>query len=106
VLCAGFADESALFRHEIAFVLGQMMNRHAMASLKKVVENTREHCMVRHEAAEALGAIAEEEARPFLEKFVKDDEQVVAESCEVALDMVEYWNNDEIDNVDDVEVEE
>lgn len=43
--------------------------------------------MVRHEAAEALGAIATPECQELLRKFAKDEEQVVRESCEVAIDM-------------------
>lgn len=46
--------------------------------------------MVRHEAAEALGSIATPEVLEVLEGFKKDEETVVRESCEVALDMYEY----------------
>ena len=35
-LCDGLADDSALFKHEIAFVLGQMQNADSTLSLKKV----------------------------------------------------------------------
>jgi len=56
-LGAGFADESALFRHEVAYVLGQMQRRCSADVLVSVLRNVCEHAMVRHEAAEALGAI-------------------------------------------------
>ena len=46
--------------------------------------------MVRHEAAEALGAIGNRRAMSTLEKFAKDEEIVVAESCEVAIDLLEW----------------
>ena len=50
--------------------------------------------MVRHEAAEALGAIvgAEESCRTILEEFKNDEDDVVRESCEVALDCQDYWS--------------
>lgn len=51
--------------------------------------------MVRHECAEALGAIATDECRSILEKYLKDQERVVRESCEVALDMCDYENSEE-----------
>jgi len=101
ILCLGFNDESALLRHEIAFVLGQIMHPRAIPSLINVLKNMNEHPMARHEAAEALGSIANEECLPIIQKYVNDNSTVVKESCEVALDMTEYWNNDEIDNAFD-----
>lgn len=47
--------------------------------------------MVRHEAAEALGSLGEEEGvEDVLKQFLNDEEQVVRESVEVALDMAEF----------------
>jgi deoxyhypusine monooxygenase len=51
--------------------------------------------MVRHECAEALGSIATHECVEILEKYAKDKEIVVKESCQVALDMTDYENNNE-----------
>lgn len=56
-LCEGFNDQNALFRHEIAYVLGQMQHQASVPALTKVLHNEVEHRMVRHEAAEALGAV-------------------------------------------------
>ena len=47
--------------------------------------------MVRHEAAEALGAIGSPECQAVLKTFKDDIDQVVRESCEVALDIADYW---------------
>ncbi|SCZ92099.1 BZ3500_MvSof-1268-A1-R1_Chr5-3g08336 [Microbotryum saponariae] len=96
-LATGFDDESALFRHEIAYVFGQLSSPHSVPSLIKVLSHTNEEDMVRHEAAEALGGIATEECLPILEQFAKDENvpRVVRESCEVALDMYEYENSNE-----------
>ena len=47
--------------------------------------------MVRHEAAEALGAIGTLECEQILQQYLQDSEQVVRESCEVALDVIDYW---------------
>lgn len=46
--------------------------------------------MVRHEAAEALGAIADSKTIVFLKGFATDPEPIVADSCVVALDMLEF----------------
>lgn len=56
--------------------------------------------MVRHEAAEALGSIADRRCLSLLEAFSKDAEPIVAESCVVALDMLEYEESGELQYVD------
>ena len=94
ILTEGFNDKSDLFRHEIAYVLGQMMEPVTAPSLIKVLKNEEEHRMVRHEAAEALGAIGTIEAEEILENFKIDKSDVVAESCVVALDVIDYWQEE------------
>lgn len=95
-LASGFADSSALFRHEIAYVFGQMSSPASVPALVKVLQNTSEEGMVRHEAAEALGSIASDDVLPILAKFAKDNERVVAESCIVATDMAEFERSQEL----------
>ncbi|KAF7092158.1 hypothetical protein CFC21_094664 [Triticum aestivum] len=82
--------KSALLRHEVAYVLGQLQNKAASDALSGVLKNVNEHPMVRHEAAEALGSIADQESIALLEEFSKDPEPIVSQSCEVALSMLEY----------------
>lgn len=82
--------KSALLRHEVAYVLGQMQNKAASAALIRVLKDVGEHPMVRHEAAEALGSIADEGSVALLEEFAKDPEPLVSQSCEVALSMLEF----------------
>lgn len=53
-------------------------------------QDVGEHAMVRHEAAEALGAIANSATVKLLKEFTNDAEPIVAHSCVVALDMLEY----------------
>ncbi|XP_045521456.1 deoxyhypusine hydroxylase [Pieris brassicae] len=91
----GFKASSALFRHEVAFIFGQMQDERSIPFLKQTLEDTAEHEMVRHEAAEALGSIATNECTEVLKKYLNDPRPVVRESCEVALDMSEYENNPE-----------
>ena len=93
-LVAGFKDSSALFRHEVAYVLGQMQRPVTIPGLSVVLQDTSEHRMVSHEAAEALGAIGGEAVENILNNFREDVEQVVGESCHVALDTMEYWNSE------------
>lgn len=90
-LASGFSDKSALFRHEIAFVFGQLSHPASIPSLVEVLSNGKEQSMVRHEAAEALGSLGDEEGvMDVLERFKNDQETVVRESIEVALDMAEF----------------
>lgn len=94
-LSKGLQSSSALFRHEIAFVLGQMAHEASVPYLRECLQNEKEKGMVRHECAEALGAIATTECFDILKQYSKDREQVVKESCDVALDMCEYENSDQ-----------
>ena len=91
-LTKGFQDTSALFRHEVAYVLGQVMRPVTVPALTTVLENIQEHRMVRHEAAEALGAIGGNDVEATLSKYRSDPEAVINESCMVALDTIDYWN--------------
>lgn len=93
ILCLGLSDKSALFRHEVAFVLGQMMNEHGISELSKVLSDTKESSMVRHEAAEALGAIAKDECKKIIKKHLNDNQIVVKESCIVADDIYDFWTD-------------
>lgn len=96
-LASGFKDPSALFRHEIAYVFGQLCSPASVPALIEVLQDAKEAAMVRHEAAEALGSIATDEVLPILQKFAKDSETVVRQSAEVALDMYEFENSDQVD---------
>ena len=68
-LTNAFSSESALLKHEIAYVLGQMQDPHAVPSLIDRLSDATEDVMVRHEAAEALGAIGDMIAIDTLRKF-------------------------------------
>ncbi|KAI8826869.1 armadillo-type protein [Fimicolochytrium jonesii] len=103
-LAEGFGDESALFRHEIAYVFGQLQHPASIPSLSTRLRNTAEESMVRHECAEALGSIATKDCMDLLEEYRKDADVVVRESCVVGLDMAEYENSAEFQFLDGVEV--
>jgi deoxyhypusine monooxygenase len=97
-LASGFQDPSALFRHEIAFVFGQLSHPESIPALVAVLEDTREQSMVRHEAAEALGSLGDEPGvEDTLRRFLNDPEQVVRESVIVALDMAEHEKTGEME---------
>lgn len=91
----GLKCKSALFRHEIAFVLGQLQHECSIGVLEENLRDNNENEMVRHECAEALGAIATDDCIRILNEYLNDDKQVVKESCVVALDMCEYENSPE-----------
>lgn len=86
---------SALLRHEVAYVLGQMQHSASVESLAESLRRTGEHAMVRHESAEALGAIEGrwEDCEVILREFLNDHDIVVRESCIVALDAADYWGH-------------
>lgn len=99
-LCQGFSSQSALLRHEIAYVLGQMQNPAALPTLVDRLEDDEEHVMVRHEAAEAMGAIGDRSVVPTLQKFVNDPLPEVAESCVVALDLLAWVEGSEFEQTE------
>lgn len=84
-----------MFRHEIAYVLGQIQSPLSVSALRANLEDVNENHMVRHECAEALGSLATEECVNILNKFLHDKEMVVKESCEVALDITDYEKSNE-----------
>lgn len=97
-LCMGMRSEksSALFRHEVAYVLGQMQHSAAVPTLTRHLKDVKEHEMVRHEAAEALGSIGGADVETLLEPFRGDESDAVRESVEVALDIADYVGGDEL----------
>lgn len=94
-LTDGLKDASALFRHEIGYVLGQLQHPASIPALHEALANVAEAGMVRHECAEALGSIATDECMQILSRYLNDPEDVVRESCIVALDMSEYEKSGE-----------
>lgn len=97
-LAKGLSDPSALFRHEIAFVFGQLSHPASIPALVATLSNIEEASMVRHEAAEALGSLGDEEGvEDVLKKFLNDGEKVVRESVIVALDMAEFEKSGEVE---------
>lgn len=93
-LAAGFkCTDSALFRHEVAFVLGQIPHESAIPFLKACLSDTTEDPIVRHESAEALGGIGNKESEAILKEFLTDSSRLVVESCVLALDIVDYTND-------------
>lgn len=99
-LCSGFSSQSALLRHEIAYVLGQMQNPVALPTLISRLQDENEHVMVRHEAAEAMGAIGDHAVKPVLEAYTNDPNPEVAESCVVALDLLAWVEGSEFESTD------
>lgn len=99
-LADGLRAGSALFRHEIGYVLGQMQDEACVPQLTAALRSRAENPMVRHECAEALGSIARPSCLETLRAFARDEERVVRESCEVALDMYEYENGPQFQYAD------
>ena len=93
-LSAALRDDqtSCLFRHEVAFVLGQLEHPASSPALSAALKDVAEHPMVRHEAAEALGALAEKDTLGLLEQFCSDSQAIVRDSCVVAIEMHKYWS--------------
>ncbi|GAW83234.1 hypothetical protein, conserved [Plasmodium gonderi] len=92
--------KSAIFRHEVAFVLGQALHLNSLKYLIFSLKNVEEHEMVRHEVALALGSLGslninsqeyknvQNEIISTLKTYSKDHCRVVSESCLVGLDYI------------------
>merc|ERR1712098_541417 len=90
-LARGLDCNSALFRHVIAFVLGQAASPLAADSLLVRLRDPGENPMVRHECAEALGDIPGVDLQLEMAKYLEPSvDPVVRESCVIALDMADY----------------
>lgn len=100
----GLECGSVLFRHEVAFVLGQLQSPLTVQSLVKVVEDMKENEIVRHESIEALGSIGTETCMEIIRRYLTDDKALVRESCEVALDMCDYENSIEFQYANGLEI--
>jgi deoxyhypusine monooxygenase len=99
ILCNALVSDksSALLRHEICYVLGQLQNIASVPALVESLQRVNEHKMVRHEAAEALGAMMEDPSQSdtveaVLRSYLDDPVPEVRESCIVALDAADYWD--------------
>ena len=57
IISRALNDDSALLKHELAYVLGQIKDTRALPRLEQVLSDEKEHAMVRHEAAEAMGCL-------------------------------------------------
>lgn len=93
LMCECFTDKfTPLFKHEVAFVLGQMAKTasKALSKLEEVLQDENENAIVRHETALALGEIAK--GKDLLEKYSTHKDQLVAESCIIATEFVDFWN--------------
>jgi len=97
ILCECFDKQynnlfSPLFKHEVSFILGQMSltAKNALTKLEIVLQDETEDPIVRHETALALGEITQ--SKDLLTHYTKHDNQLIRESCEIALDFVDYWN--------------
>lgn len=84
----GFVEPSPLFRHELAYVLGQLQDEAALPVLSTILDDATEDAMVRHEAGEALGAIGSEASLELLRKHAASEIVVLAETCQIAVDRI------------------
>lgn len=83
-------NDSALLKHELAYVLGQIQSEKAIGCLERILRDEQEHPMVRHEAAEAMGAISSPKALPILQQYLHDNNVSVRETCELALQKIQF----------------
>lgn len=89
VLCEGLKDnQSPLFRHEVAYVIGQLENVCSIPALAETMKNKNEFPIVRHECAYSLGAIGTEDCIKHLEELKSDPELIVRDSCIVGIDVI------------------
>jgi HEAT repeat protein len=96
-IAAAFKSPSALLKHELAYCLGQSGNLVAAKPLRAVLSDVHEDTMCRHEAAEALGALGDLDSLALLKEFrnKEDEDVVITETCEIAIDRIEWENSEE-----------
>lgn len=95
ILVQGFSTDSELLQHEICYVLGQTGLREAEEFLITVLRNENLAAISRHEAAEALGAIGNGRYIDLLIEFSQSPIQEIAETCQLALDRLEWLKSNE-----------
>ena len=81
---SGLRAGSALFRHEIGYVLGQMQDEACVPQLTAALRSRAENPMVRHECAEALGSIARPSCLETLRAFARDPVPVCRRALQAA----------------------
>jgi deoxyhypusine monooxygenase len=89
-IAKAFDDKSALLKHEVAYCLGQLQDVAAIPILTNVLKDASREAIVRHEAAEALGAIGTDAVMPVLVKYSKDPVPEVSETCQMAIDRLNW----------------
>jgi deoxyhypusine monooxygenase len=94
-MLAGLRDGSALYRHEVAYCLGQRQDPAAIKALTTILHDDSEHAMVRHEAGEALGAIGTPECIEPLKMHENDEVLEVAQTCQLALQRIRFFESEE-----------
>ena len=77
-------------RHELAYIIGQMQHEEASPILEEILATEGEDILVRHESAEALGAIGSPKFLPLLERFSTHEAPEISETCQIAIDMIKY----------------
>ncbi|PWN48528.1 Deoxyhypusine hydroxylase [Violaceomyces palustris] len=92
IISKGFSDDSALLKHELAYVLGQLEDVRALPVLRSVLSDLGQEVMVRHEAAEAMGAISCPSSLPILNEYLNDVDVSVRETCQLAIQKIEFDN--------------
>ena len=94
-LAAAYSSKSALLKHEIAYVMGQMQDAHAVPDREARGHGRGPHGETRgcRGARRHRGQGCHDNAK----RFVSDPEPVISESCEVAIDLLEYVASKSLD---------
>ena len=88
-------SDTALMRHELAYILGQMQHREMCPVLSAILEDEEDDVLVRHESAEALGAIGDISSLEVLHKYRDHEAPEIAETCRIAIDLIEWKQSEE-----------
>jgi deoxyhypusine monooxygenase len=92
ILCEALRNkaDSALMRHELAYILGQIQNPTVCPLLEAILKDENDDVLVRHESAEALGALGVIEYLPVLEEYCAHLVPEVSETCKIAVELVKW----------------
>jgi deoxyhypusine monooxygenase len=92
-LLLALKDQSALFRHDVAFAIGQRQDPAAIDALTRLLDDPSEHSMVRHEAAEALGAIGTPACLEPIRRHADSSVPEVRDTCVLAQQRMEFFSS-------------
>lgn len=85
-------DPCRVVRHEGAFTLGEFKNKKATEFLMDAISKEKTG-IVKHEGLFAIGTTGDKDCLNFVKKYLDDEEYIVRESAQIAVDRINLIKN-------------